>query len=93
MTLASRFKIEKLLGDGSFGSVFLATSIVTGDRVAIKQMKTKYERWEDCLALREIKVCVFLIFYIVAKETEFSRKHHQTARSLARAGWNARLCL
>jgi len=36
-------------------SVFLAIDVATGERVAIKQMKAKYERWEDCLALREIK--------------------------------------
>lgn len=56
--LRQRFDIKKQLGDGSFGSVFLATEIATGERVAIKQMKQKYAKWEECLELREIKACL-----------------------------------
>ncbi|KAJ3222584.1 hypothetical protein HK099_002138 [Clydaea vesicula] len=54
-SLEKRYKISKQLGDGSFGSVYLANNIENGEVVAIKQMKQKYTKWEDCLALREVR--------------------------------------
>jgi protein kinase len=65
----NRYKILKPLGDGSYGTVTKAVSIqtgevvnnnrsvlVTGCKVAIKKMKRKYYTWDECLALREVKV-------------------------------------
>lgn len=51
-----QYNITKQLGDGTFGSVLLATLKKTGEKVAIKRMKQKYYSWEECMSLREIKV-------------------------------------
>ncbi|XP_074643273.1 serine/threonine-protein kinase MAK-like isoform X1 [Tubulanus polymorphus] len=50
-----RYQIQKQLGDGTYGSVLLATTVGTGEKVAIKRMKKKYYKWDDCLNLREVK--------------------------------------
>ena len=51
----NRYKITKVLGDGTFGCVVRAKNKQTGDCVAIKKMKRKFYSWEECMALREIK--------------------------------------
>ena len=43
------------MGDGTYGTVIKARNTKTREHVAIKKMKRKYETWEDCMALREIK--------------------------------------
>ncbi|KAJ3112936.1 hypothetical protein HK100_002150 [Physocladia obscura] len=48
-----KFEITKALGDGTFGSVLMATNKETGKIVAIKQIKKKFENWDE---FREVKV-------------------------------------
>lgn len=50
-----KYKVGKILGDGTFGSVTKATNNETGQIVAIKKMKKKFFKWEDCISLPEIK--------------------------------------
>lgn len=50
-----KYKVGKVLGDGTFGSVTKAVNTVTGQVVAIKKMKNKFNKWEDCINLLEIK--------------------------------------
>ncbi|KXS22354.1 Pkinase-domain-containing protein [Gonapodya prolifera JEL478] len=50
-----KYRIEKQLGDGSFGWVLRATNIETGETVAIKKMKKKFPTWDECVQLREVK--------------------------------------
>ncbi|KAJ3050865.1 hypothetical protein HK097_008154, partial [Rhizophlyctis rosea] len=50
-----RYRIQKQLGDGSFGTVLKAENAETGQVVAIKKMKQKYYTWEECINLREVK--------------------------------------
>lgn len=50
-----RYKILKAVGDGTFGVVYKATNTATGEICAIKKMKKKFQSWDECLALREIK--------------------------------------
>jgi len=38
-----KYKIGDLLGDGSFGSVYRAVNVNTGQVVAIKKMKKQYQ--------------------------------------------------
>lgn len=45
----------KTLGDGSFGTVFKAMNVHDDEVVAIKKMKQKYEDWDECIKLREVK--------------------------------------
>ena len=49
------YEIIKRLGGGSFADVFQAIEKSTGEQVAIKVLKKKYTKWEDCLELRECK--------------------------------------
>ena len=44
-----QYKIQDKLGDGTYGWVFKATSIKTGEIVAIKRFKRKYTSWEECV--------------------------------------------
>ena len=41
------------LGGGSFADVYKDKEKSTGELVAIKVLKRKYKKWEDCLELRE----------------------------------------
>ena len=50
-----RYKILRTVGKGSFGVVFKALNIATGEVCAIKKMKKKFLSWDECLELREIK--------------------------------------
>ena len=52
-----RYKTVRPLGDGTYGSVLLVTQKETGEKFAVKKMKKKYYSWDECMALREIKVC------------------------------------
>ncbi|KAJ3292045.1 hypothetical protein HDU79_001797 [Rhizoclosmatium sp. JEL0117] len=52
MAPMDKYEILKELGDGTFGSVVMATNRVTGETVAIKQIKRKIENWDE---LREVK--------------------------------------
>jgi len=49
------YKITETIGDGSFGTVMKATNIKTGELVAIKKMKRKFNSWDECMSLRELK--------------------------------------
>ena len=53
----NRYQLVKQLGDGSYGSVALMRNTETGEMLAVKKMKKKYYSWDECISLREIKVC------------------------------------
>ncbi|KAJ3086706.1 hypothetical protein HK102_012671, partial [Quaeritorhiza haematococci] len=55
MVITDRYEMLKQLGDGSFGSVYLAENKENGEKVAIKRMKQPYNSWKECLNLREVK--------------------------------------
>ena len=50
-----KYKIEKLIGEGSFGNVYAGKNIITNKKVAIKRCK-KYM----CSFKNEIKICSYL---------------------------------
>ncbi|KAK4743517.1 hypothetical protein SAY87_001518 [Trapa incisa] len=50
-----RFKLNREVGVGTFGSVWKAINKLSGEVVAIKRMKKKYYSWEECINLREVK--------------------------------------
>jgi serine/threonine protein kinase len=49
------YDIITRLGGGSFADVYKAIDKNTGEYVAIKVLKEKYSKGEDCLTLREVK--------------------------------------
>ena len=49
------YEIIERIGGGSFADVYKAKEKSTGEFVAIKTLKKKYKKWEDCLVLRECK--------------------------------------
>ena len=49
------YEILERIGGGSFADVFKAKEKSTEEFVAIKILKKKYKKWEDCLELRECK--------------------------------------
>ncbi|ELU11331.1 hypothetical protein CAPTEDRAFT_20073 [Capitella teleta] len=51
----NRYQFAKQLGDGTYGSVILATTVQSNEKVAIKKMKKKFYSWDECLNLREVK--------------------------------------
>lgn len=53
-----KYKIGKALGDGTFGCVTKAINSETGQVVAIKKMKHKFPKWEDCINLNEIRALI-----------------------------------
>jgi len=50
-----RYKILSLIGDGTYGLVYLATNVETCEKVAIKSMKRRYHSWDEVTDLREVK--------------------------------------
>ncbi|GKT27950.1 Serine/threonine-protein kinase MAK [Aduncisulcus paluster] len=72
-----RFKFKKKLGDGTFGSVVEAINTETQDIVAIKKMKQKYYRWEECVSLREVKSLMKLNHVNVVKLYEVVRQNDE----------------
>lgn len=51
----NRYKVQRQLGDGTYGSVWKAVNCETAEVVAIKKMKRKFYSWEECMNLREVK--------------------------------------
>ena len=49
-----KYDIIRRLGGGSFADVFLGKEISTSDMVAIKVLKKKYRKLEQCNELREV---------------------------------------
>ena len=44
-----------LIGDGTYGLVYMATNVESREKVAIKAMKRKYHSWDEVMDLREVK--------------------------------------
>ncbi|EGR34227.1 protein kinase domain protein [Ichthyophthirius multifiliis] len=50
-----KYNIIQNLGDGTYGQVYKAQNIKTGEYVAIKKLKRKYTNWDECMSLREVR--------------------------------------
>jgi serine/threonine protein kinase len=72
-----RYKILGLIGDGTYGLVYLATNMETRERVAIKAMKRKYHSWDEVMDLREVKSLKKLHHPNVIKLKEVIRENSQ----------------
>jgi protein kinase len=51
----NKFKTYEVLGDGTYGTVYKGLNIETGEKVAIKKLKTKFKSWQECIELKEVK--------------------------------------
>ena len=52
----NRYTIKTTLGEHAYGLIMLGENIETKEQVIIKQYKKKFHTWEECMALKEIKV-------------------------------------
>jgi len=73
----NRYKIAKVLGDGTYGSVLRAQNKQSGEWVAIKKMKQKYYSWDECMKLREVVSLRKLIHPNIVKLKEVIRENDE----------------
>eukprot|EP00933_Yihiella_yeosuensis_P061364 TRINITY_DN64173_c0_g1_i1.p1 TRINITY_DN64173_c0_g1~~TRINITY_DN64173_c0_g1_i1.p1 ORF type:complete len:532 (+),score=114.97 TRINITY_DN64173_c0_g1_i1:99-1598(+) len=73
----NRYKVTKVLGDGTYGSVLRAQNKSSGEWVAIKKMKQKYYSWEECMKLREITSLRKLLHPNIVKLKEVIRENDE----------------
>ena len=55
-----KYQVHKTIGDGTYGSVLKAMNRTTGEIVAIKKMKKKYFKWNQCIDQKEIESLIKL---------------------------------
>jgi len=72
-----RYKVTKVLGDGTYGSVVRAENRKTGEVVAVKKMKRKFHTWDECMALREVKSLRKLSHPNIVKLREVIRENNE----------------
>jgi len=73
-----RYQLTTHLGDGTYGSVIRGTHRSSGEVVAIKRMKKKFNRWKDCMALREVQALRKLNHPNIVKLHEIVRENDDT---------------
>lgn len=73
----NRFNHLHMIGEGSFGVVYLAEEISTKNLVAIKKMKRRYSSWEECMNLREVKSLRKIRHPFIIKLREVFREENQ----------------
>lgn len=74
----NRYQMVRQLGDGSFGTVWLAnTNSGNSDRVAVKKMKRKFFSWDECVQLREVKSLKRLQHRNIIRLREVIREHDE----------------
>ena len=50
-----QYKVIKELGCGTYGTVHKAIKCSTNEIVSIKEFRTKYYSWDECMNLPEVK--------------------------------------
>ncbi len=50
-----KYKLQNIIGDGTYGSVWKGIRLENGETVAIKKLKKKIKSWQECLEMKEIK--------------------------------------
>lgn len=72
-----RYKMLNLVGDGTYGLVYLAQNQENKEKVAIKTMKRKYYSWNEVMDLREVKSLKKLNHPNVVKLKEVIRENNR----------------
>ncbi|CCW71515.1 unnamed protein product [Phytomonas sp. Hart1] len=70
-----RYIVLGQAGDGSFGTVSKAKQLETGEIVAAKKMKQRFQTWEECLQLREVQALCKLKHPNIVKLKEVVREN------------------
>ena len=52
----NKYKVQELIGDGTYGLVFKGIELETGDLIAVKKLKSKIKSWSECVHQKEVKV-------------------------------------
>ena len=81
----NRYKVLRVLGDGTYGEVIKAQNRQSGDLVAIKRMKKKFYNWDDCMNLAEVKALRKLRHPNLVKLKEVIREQVRRRKSCTRA--------
>jgi hypothetical protein len=77
-----RYKMVNLVGDGTYGLVYLALNQETRKKVAIKTMKRKYHSWAEVMDLREVKTTTKTFPY--SQRVNISFRYKKNLQTLAR---------
>lgn len=73
----NRYSINKVLGDGTYGSVLKGQNKETGEWVAIKKLKKKYYNWQECVQLREVQSLKRLVHPNIVRLKEVIRENNE----------------
>ncbi|KAG2375044.1 hypothetical protein C9374_010048 [Naegleria lovaniensis] len=73
----NRFKLNQLIGAGTYGSVVRAVNKETGEVVAIKKIKRTYSSWEECIKLKEVQTLRKLNHPNIIKLKEVIRENQE----------------
>ncbi len=71
------YEILEEIDEGAFGIVVKARNKKTHETVAIKRIKQKYKKWEECINLREVKSLPKLIHPNIIKLKEVFKKDNE----------------
>jgi|LNFM01.1.fsa_nt_gb serine/threonine protein kinase len=73
--IADRYRLQKLLGEGGIGAVYLAESLADRSRVAVKLLRSEYTSDHEVLARfdREARVMTALVHEHIVRAWEFGR--------------------
>ena len=72
----NKYKILKLIGDGTYGTVYKGLNTETNSYVAIKILKKNFSNFNDCLQLNEIKILKELNHENIIKLLEVIREEN-----------------
>jgi len=72
-----KYKVVRVLGEGAFGKVLEARNQQEGnERVAVKQIKSNFKDWTDCVKLRELKALKALRHARIVRLREMILEHN-----------------
>ena len=72
----NKYKILKLIGDGTYGTVYKGLNTETNSYVAIKILKKNFSNFNECLQLNEIKILKELNHENIIKLLEVIREEN-----------------
>ncbi|KAL6077131.1 serine/threonine-protein kinase MHK isoform X1 [Balamuthia mandrillaris] len=72
-----KYEKEAQLGQGTYGTVRRYRHLRTGELVAIKKMRGRFETWRDCVALAEVKALKYLRHKNIVKLKEVIREEQR----------------